>query len=99
MISYHEALKAAIKCMKELTSETELEVEIVEEDTISNDIGWIFFYQSVEYLASKNLIYSLVGNAPILVNRITGECAALGTARPVEEYLAEYRELGSDSGP
>ena len=34
--------------------------------------------------------YAVAGNAPLIVNRNTGEVLPTGTARPVEQYIAEY---------
>jgi hypothetical protein len=54
--------------------------------------GWVFYYDSRRLQATRALIDSLAGNAPIIVNRETGELTSTGTARPTEEYLAEYIE-------
>jgi hypothetical protein len=63
---------------------------IVREATIAKPYGWIFFYQSNEFLDSGNPRAQLCGNAPIIVDRNTGELRVTGTARPLEEYLAKY---------
>src|SRR5215510_14101163 len=62
---------------------------IVREATIAKPYGWIFFYQSNEFL-DGNPRAMLVGNAPIIVDRNTCELRVTGTARPLEEYLAKY---------
>jgi len=61
---------------------------IVREATIAKPYGWIFFYQSNEFL--DNGTAQLAGNAPIIVDRNTLELRVTGTARPLEEYFAEY---------
>jgi hypothetical protein len=63
---------------------------IMPEHTITRPYGWVFFYQSKEYIADQKFEHMLVGNAPIIVDRIDGEIRVTGTARPTEEYLAEY---------
>jgi immunity protein 35 of polymorphic toxin system len=63
---------------------------IIRELTIAKPYGWIFFYQSKEYLDNKTQSAMLAGNAPIIVNRNTHELRLTGTARPLEEYLAAY---------
>jgi hypothetical protein len=64
---------------------------IIREATIAKPYGWIFFYQSKEYLETGNFLEQLVGNAPIIVN-IHGELGLTGTAFPLEHYLAEYEK-------
>jgi Immunity protein 35 len=56
------------------------------------DVGWVFFFDSQRHQESGNFLDSLGGNAPILIDRDTGQVCPTGTARPVEEYVAEYAE-------
>jgi hypothetical protein len=65
-------------------------VEIIEDATIEKAWGWVFFYQSSEYLRTKDPAAALAGNAPIIVNAETGELTVTGTAWPVEKYIANY---------
>lgn len=53
-------------------------------------VGWIFLYGSVRHQRSGALSDALAGNAPLLVDRDTGAVHVTGTARPVEDYVAEY---------
>jgi hypothetical protein len=69
---------------------SEGEAQIVQKATIAKPYGWIFFYQSNEFLDSGTWSAQLAGNAPIIVDRYTFELRLTGTARPLEEYLAEY---------
>ena len=68
------------------------EERIVREATIAKPYGWIFFYQSAEFLDDGNPSAQLVGNAPIIVNRDTCELRVTGVAKPLEHYLAEYEK-------
>lgn len=63
---------------------------IVREATIAKPYGWVSFYQSKEFLDHQIESAELAGNAPILVDRHTDELRVTGTARPVEDYLADY---------
>lgn len=53
-------------------------------------IGWVFFWNSRRYLATGDFRDSLLGNAPILVDRSDGSAHFTGTARTVDEYLRRY---------
>jgi hypothetical protein len=72
-----------------------VELAIIDAETIEKEYGWVFFYQTKEYLKTGNIVDALVGNAPYIVNKYTGELIETGTAKPVEEYIAEYE---SESG-
>lgn len=54
------------------------------------DVGWVFFYDSRQHLLSGDVRDALAGNAPVLIDRISGQVCPTGTAWPVEEYVAEY---------
>jgi hypothetical protein len=55
-------------------------------------VGWVFFWDSRQHQESGDLPDALSGNAPILIDRDTGQVRTTGTALPVEEYVAEYAE-------
>jgi hypothetical protein len=64
-------------------------IDVLFEHTIQKPYGWIFFYNTKEWIATGDPNYSLVGNAPIIVG-IDGEIRITGTAHPLEYYLARY---------
>ena len=49
-----------------------------------------FFYQTDRYLITGNAADALAGNAPILINKLTGAAEFAGTARPIEEYIRGF---------
>jgi hypothetical protein len=55
-------------------------------------VGWVFFWDSRQHQESGSLLDALAGNAPVLVDRDTGQVYPTGTARPVEEHVAEHAE-------
>jgi hypothetical protein len=65
---------------------------IVLEATIAKPYGWIFFYESKEFLDGGAISVALAGNAPIVVNRDTHELRVTGTAMPLEHYLRQYEQ-------
>lgn len=49
-------------------------------NTLALPYGWVFFYNSAEYVDDRSkLHHALVGNAPILIDRINGEVRVLGS--------------------
>lgn len=67
-----------------------IELAIMDSETIEKEYGWVFFYQAQEYIKTRDIVDALVGNAPYIVNKYTGELIETGTANPVEDYIAEY---------
>jgi hypothetical protein len=65
-------------------------LEVVDEQTIEKEWGWVFFYNTSEYLKSGKLNEGLLGNAPYIINRETGEITETGTAYDIEHYIKEY---------
>jgi len=58
---------------------TQGQAVICRSQTIALPYGWVFFYNLPEFVADPSkLEFSLVGNVPILVDRINGELRVLG---------------------
>ena len=68
------------------------EIVVMEEHTIEKEWGWVFFYQSSDYLKTGELCDQLAGNAPYIVNKATGELVETGTTLPTEDYIREYEQ-------
>ena len=56
------------------------------------DFGWVFFYNTKEYVDSGDPVLGLVGNAPLIVDRTDGQLYVTGTAHHLEHYIEEYRQ-------
>jgi Immunity protein 35 len=54
--------------------------------------GWVFYYDSRQHQATGAFLDAVGGNAPIIVDWETGELSITGTARPIEDYVAEHAE-------
>lgn len=65
------------------------EYTILWEHTVDKPYGWVFFYNHKKFVEGDE-DFQLVGNAPIIVDRVNGELRVTGTGRPLEYYLAEY---------
>lgn len=58
--------------------------------TIEFEYGWVFFYQTKEYMGTGDIMEMLGGNAPIIINKYDGSLSVTGTAHPIEKYLSDY---------
>jgi hypothetical protein len=57
----------------------------------------VFFYESKQFMETRDDRDRLMGNAPLLVT-FGGAVHLLGTERRVEEYLDEFRRSGDPYG-
>jgi len=70
------------------------EITILEQETIEKPWDWIFFYTSRKWHETNDDVYTIAGNAPILVERATGKLFETGTACSIEHYIAQYEKYG-----
>jgi len=71
---------------------------LIEDATIEEDFGWVFFYQSQRYLESGDVSDMLAGNAPIIVSRVDGSLHETGTAHSLEFYVENFKRSGNPNG-
>ena len=65
-------------------------VVIIDSATIEKDDYFVFFYNNEIFIKEGNISYALAGNAPIIINKHTGEKYITGTAESIEYYMEEY---------
>ena len=96
-IDAHTARGLARHQIATLAVDSGLDLVLRPELTAETDVGWVFFYESRRYLETHDEHDRLMGNAPILVAR-SGAVHLLGTERPVEAYLDDFRRSGDPYG-
>ena len=64
---------------------------ILEDQTQEYDFGWVFSYNSREYIEEGTFSAALAGNAPLIVDKSDGRIYETGTAYPIEHYIDAYR--------
>jgi hypothetical protein len=92
MLTKEQARELALKEILRHWDIEDDEPLIVDEETLEEDFGWVFFYQSRVFLETQIFSYCLAGNGPIIVNRRDGSVQVNGTERPPEDYIEEYRK-------
>ena len=68
------------------------------EHTQEHQFGWLVFYGSRLFRGTGSKANAIAGNAPFLVNRLSGAVEVTGTARPVESYVTEYNARNANGG-
>lgn len=74
----------------ELEKKLDIDLTLVNDQTIEFSSGWAFFYDSRRYVESGSISDALVGNAPLIVSRRDGSVHVTGTAYPIENYIREF---------
>ncbi len=91
MITFEEARsRVQVEISKPDPYSPDLVLEIVDDATIEKEWGWVFFYDSAAHMRSGDIKDAIAGNAPVIVNRATGELIITGTAWPVDKYIEDY---------
>ncbi|WP_071850008.1 YrhB domain-containing protein [Duganella sp. HH105] len=60
--------------------------EILAESTVEASMGWIFFYNSADFVRTRNPMDSLAGNGPILVHK-DGSVTELPSSIPWQDAI------------
>lgn len=89
VVTKDQAREAVREHLDAMNSAVDLVIQ--DEHTRDEDFGWVFFYQSADYLRSGAFSDQLAGNAPIVVLRETGALHVTATALPVDDYLEQFR--------
>lgn len=71
-----------------------IELVILHEQTREYDFGWVFFYDSKQHMETQDVKYALAGNAPMIVDRNSGELVVTGTSHGIEWYINNYIKYG-----
>lgn len=88
MISRSTALQIAQAKVNELASAAGDDFSIMPNETREVDQGWVFFFNSADYVRTGNYLHALAGNGPLLVLR-EGGVIVLPSAVPWEEVVAK----------
>jgi len=94
MLSLADARKIAEAYLKSIEPEVGLELVLLDEATMEQSFGWLFFYNSRSFVETGNFSDCLAGNAPLIVSRADGAIHVTGTAFPIEHYISNFLATG-----
>jgi|GEM_PF-5841033 len=84
-----EALIVAKSYLAELQEECPVPISFDEEITEEFSIGFVFFYNTVEYWKNRDFTKSLAGNEPLLVRKDFGGVEVLPSHQSVKRSIDE----------
>ena len=99
MITLEKAREIAYDVIEHEYKHETNEIMLLDDQTLETEFGWIFFYDYREAVEKKDLDLSMIGNAPILVEKATGDHRFAGTAHPIEYYIDLFRSNASFQEP
>lgn len=87
------ARKIVLKAIKKMSN---IELGILEEETIEFEYGWMFFYQSMDYINTGDLNLLVGGNAPIIFDKFEAKLYLTGTGQDEKYYLQKFKDFKSN---
>ena len=90
MITLDDAVTKANEYLDSIETMPPMKLVLLLDDTLEFKYGWVFFYQSQEYVKTGDFLDGVTGNAPIIVNKYDGSLHVTGTAHTIEKYVKEY---------
>ncbi|MYN39620.1 hypothetical protein GTP55_09570 [Duganella sp. FT109W] len=93
-INQNEALDIALAEINELGHSSGGELEILLEETQTIELGWVFFYNSSDFIRTGDFKFALAGNGPLLVMK-DGQISWLPTAVPWQDDVTKIARPAS----
>jgi hypothetical protein len=90
MVDQATARELVLSEMYKKPISADFELVVLDEQTIERPFGWVFFYNTRKYAETGDRRASLIGNCPIVVERMTGRLTRLATGDPLDAQLARY---------
>jgi hypothetical protein len=91
MVNREEAHRLMSAWLIGQSTRANIVLDLVDEDTIETEFGWVFFYTSRLPKEIGDFSDALAANAPVIVDGAVGSLHVTGTARPTAEYIEEFR--------
>jgi len=71
-----------------------IKLQILHDQTEEHDFGWVFFYDTTKHIENDDYREALLGNAPLIINKVSKEIIVTGTAHDVTIYVSNYVKNG-----
>jgi hypothetical protein len=96
MLNFEQAKKVALIKLEDIEKSSNVKLSLLESETIAFDYGWVFFYQSDEFVKTGNTSKLVGGNAPIIVDKYDGSIILTGTSKSTKYYIEVYSRFKKD---
>lgn len=85
-----EAREIAAKRVGELEQEAGCRLALLDASTVEVERGWVFFYNSTDFIQTGNPSDALAGNGPLFVS-LDGRLTELPSSKPWQRALKELQ--------
>ena len=65
-------------------------LQILKDQIEEHEFGWVLHYNTARQFETGDVLDGMVGNAPLIVDRHTGQLLETGTAHETEYYVNNY---------
>ena len=89
-IKASEARQIASERVREIEREAGCKLELLDLSTVQVKQGWVFFYNSADFIRTRNPSDALAGNGPLFV-AVDGRLAELPSSKPWQRALEELK--------
>jgi len=93
MIDFAKAKELAFKKLEEIQGKSVIRLTLLESETVTFKYGWVFFYQSEEFVRTGDESQMVGGNAPFIVDKYTGMVIMAGTSKDVQHYIEIFTKF------
>jgi hypothetical protein len=91
------ARQAVLKHLKAKYPIADDDLVILDDRTRATDYGWVFFFNSRRFIETRNVLYALGGNGPVVFERDTAAIIELPSHSPPDEALRQYEATRASS--
>ena len=89
VFDYNFAEKAVLDLL--VKTEKQLDAQLLIFEVMEKDFGWIFLFDTKEYVETGNSSARLVGNSPLIFDKSDGVIYITGTTDTLDSYIEQYR--------
>jgi hypothetical protein len=89
-VNASEARQIAAERVREIERDAGCKLELLDLSTVQVKQGWVFFYNSAEFIRTGNASDALAGNGPLFV-ALDGRLTELPSSKPWQRALEELK--------
>jgi hypothetical protein len=90
MTDFETAKQIAARAISKIKVAPGIELVLLEDKIIERPFGWVFRYNSKKFLETGDYRDSVLGNAPLIIDRRDGSVHLTKTAPPIDFYIEKY---------
>jgi Immunity protein 35 len=90
MLNETEAVEVAERYIAEVNTDHGKSYALMHDKTVCREFGWLFVYNTREYIETGSFLKAALGNTPLIVDRTTGDLAVCPAGLSVPECITWF---------